>query len=57
MTTDHSSEKNNFQVYERYFTNGKRYFCVYANGKLLLMTVNRKTLFEFINRKDPHKYG
>jgi|APCry1669188910_1035180.scaffolds.fasta_scaffold624686_1 hypothetical protein len=57
MTTDPSSEKNKLLVHERYFQNGKRYFCVYKNGKLLLMTVSRKTAFDFVDRKDPNRYG
>jgi len=57
MTTDHSSEKNKLLVHERYFNNGKRYFCVYGNGKLLLMTINRRTAFEFVKRKDPGLNG
>jgi hypothetical protein len=57
MTKDHSSEKNNLKVYERHFTNGKRYFCVYNGNKLLLMTLNRKTAFEFVGRKDPGRHG
>ena len=57
MTTDHSYEKNNLKVYERFFTNGKRYFCVYYNNKLLLMTTNRRNAFQFVDRRDPDING
>ena len=57
MTTDHLYEKNKLKVYERFFTNGKRYFCVYYNNKLLLMTTNRRNAFQFVDRRDPDING
>ena len=57
MTTDLLYEKNKLKVYERFFTNGKRYFCVYFKNKLLLMSTNRKNTFQFVDRKDPDING